>query len=222
MAVEISTKRLAISKANGQMVAIVAVASFVSIFCLVATQAVWSQNKYQAKVITEKEKARNQLKDNLEAYNGLVKSYKKFDNASTNIIGGNRDGSTDRDGNSSKIVLDALPSEYDFPALASSVEKTLASVGVKASSIGGTDDGTANTEASPTPKAAEIPFSFTITDANYNTIQKVNTFLKASIRPIQVDSIIMTGGGDKMSATFTAHTFYQPAKSVKITTKVIK
>ncbi len=62
---EISTKRVAISKANAQIVAVVAVASFVTIFCLVAASAVFSQVRYQGRVSTAKEKAHAQLQKNL-------------------------------------------------------------------------------------------------------------------------------------------------------------
>ena len=75
---QISTKRLAISKANAQMVGIVAVAAFVTVFCLVASKAVFSQNRYQARVISAKEKAHKQLQDNINNYNNLAKAYKSF------------------------------------------------------------------------------------------------------------------------------------------------
>src|SRR5205814_116303 len=75
---DISTKRLAITKANGQTVIFVAVAAFVTVFCLVATQALWTQNAYERKVVSAKEKANRQLKSNIAAVNTLMDSYKKF------------------------------------------------------------------------------------------------------------------------------------------------
>ena len=60
---QISTKRLAISKANAQIVGIVGAAAFVTVFCLFAANAVFSQNRYQARVITAKEKAHKQLQE---------------------------------------------------------------------------------------------------------------------------------------------------------------
>src|SRR5438876_1113470 len=101
---EISTKRLAISKANTQMVAIVAVASFVTVFCLVAAKAAWSQNRYQARVTTAKEKAHHELVQNIQKFSTLQTAYKAFDASSTNIIGGNSSGDGDNDGKNSKII----------------------------------------------------------------------------------------------------------------------
>lgn len=221
---DITTKRLAVSKANAQVVIIVAVASFVTVFCLVASNAVFSQYRYQARVVTEKEKAHQQLKENIAAFNRLVTSYKGFDSANVNVIGGTKTGTGDNDGRNAKIILDALPSAYDFPALTSSLEKVLANSSLKVTSITGTDDqlNQQSNVSSPTPEPVTIPFSFSINNANYASIQQLITKLQQSIRPIQIDSIDLTGGVNDMSLTVNAHTYYQPAKSLNITKKVVK
>jgi hypothetical protein len=137
---QISTKRTAISKSNAQVVLVVAIASFVTVFCLVAAKTVLSQNSYQSRVIKAKTTAHKQLVINIAAAGSLVSSYDTFVSPSTNIIGGNTTGTGDKDGDSGKIILDALPSSYDFPALASSLEKILTSQNLKVSSISGIDD----------------------------------------------------------------------------------
>lgn len=221
---QISTKRLAISKSNAQMVAAVAVASFVTIFCLVAAKTVFSQNRYQAKVISAKEKAHTQLENNLKAFDSLSTSYKIFDTKNPNVLGGSINGAGDNDGSNSKLILDALPPLYNFPALTSSLEKILADRGLKVSAITGTDDEVAqqSNTSSPTPQPVAMPFTFTVDNASYASIAQLAEALQHSIRPIQVDTINLSGSVDNMTATFTAHTYYQPAKSLKITTKVIK
>lgn len=220
----ISTKRLAINKANGQIVAVAAVAAFITIFCLVASKAVFDQNRYLSKVSGQKEKALSQLKSNLEATDTLIKSYQVFDGAPTNVIGGSRTGKADNDGSNSKIILDSLPSTYDFPALTSSIEKILTDRGLKVSSITGTDDQLAQQSnlESPTPKPTEIPFAFSVSNANYQDIQRVMQALQQSIRPIQIDKVELSGELTSMSATVNAHTYYQPAKNVNVTKKVVK
>lgn len=220
----ISTKRLAISKSNAQLVAVVAVASFVSVFCLVASKAVYSQNVYQSKVVSVKEKANTQLKKNITAYDSLVSRYKQFDNKTTNSLGGDSKGTGDNDGTNSKLILDALPSSYDFPALASSLEKLLGDRGLKVSSITGTDD-QVNQQAnssSPNPTPVPIPFSFTVTNANYASVGQLADALGHSIRPFQIDTINLSGASDDMTITVTGHTYYQPTKSLQVTKKVIK
>ena len=221
---EASTKRLAISKANAQMVAIVSVAAFVTVFCLVAAKDVWSQTRYQARVTSKDEKANQQLQANIKAFGNLVNSYHNFDSATTNIIGGNSTGSGNTDGDNAKIILDALPDSYDFPALTSSLEKILATGSFNVNSITGTDDQLnqqANT-SSPTPQPVSMPFSFTVNNANYASVQQLINTLQSSIRPIQIDSINLIGGLNDMTLTVNAHTYYQPGKSVNITKQVVK
>lgn len=220
----ITTKRVAISKANAQMVAIVAAACFISVFCLFAAKAVWSQDTYRAKVIKAKETAHKQLSTNVKTYSQLKQSYEKFDNTTTNAIGGNKDGGGDNDGSNSKIILDALPSTYDFPALASSIEKIMSDRGLKVTGITGTDDQVSQqTNASSNePKTVVIPFSFTVDSADYGSVQKLVTALEHSIRPIVIDNLSLSGSNSKMTITVSAHTYYQPAKNLNIKKQVVK
>lgn len=218
------TKRLAITNSNAQMVIVVAVASFVVIFCLVASKAVWSQNQYQARVTAKKETATKQLKANIRAYDTLAESYQAFVSKPNNVIGGSSNGTGDKDGDNAKIILDALPSTYDFPALTSSLEKILTTSGLKITSITGTDDqvGQQGNSLSNNPKAVSMPFAFTVSDTNYNAVSQLITTLQQSIRPIQIDSINLNGGASNMTLTITAHTYYQPGKSLDITKEVVK
>ena len=221
---QISTKRLAISKANAQVVVIVAVASFITVFCLVAAKTVFSQNVYQAKVVTDKQTALNQLKQNITTYSKLATAYNAFDSTATNVIGGTAAGTGNNDGPNSRIILDALPSNYDFPALTSSIEQILDNSGLKVSNITGTDDqlNQQGNTSSPNPQPVSMPFGFTVTNANYAAIGQLVTKLQQSIRPIQIDTIELSGGVNDMTLTIGAHTYYQPAKSVSITKKVVK
>jgi hypothetical protein len=123
-----STKHVAINKANAQMVAVVGVASFITIFCLVAAKAVYSQYQYQSRVISAASTAHNQLLSNISAYKNLVYSYGKFDAANPNILGGTVTGSTN---DNAHVILDALPGEYDFPGLISTIEGILDGAGIQ-------------------------------------------------------------------------------------------
>lgn len=206
------------------MVGIVAGAAFVTVFCLFASQAVFSQTKYQARVVTEKEKALRQLKDNISNFDDLRHQYQAFNSASTNVIGGTNGGSGDNDGNNSKIILDALPANYDFPALTSSLEKILKDNGLKIASISGTDDeaNQQNSSTSANPKPVAMPFEFTIENANYNAVQQLISVLERSIRPIQIDTLEISGGASDLTVDITGHTYFQSGKTVSITKKVVK
>src|SRR5690348_7198228 len=118
-----SVKRIQIDKSQTTMLITAAVAGFFLAFMLVGGKALISQIQYQNTVIGKKKVAVAQLRANVQASTNLVNSYKAFVSTTQNVIGGNPQGGGAKDGDNSKIVLDALPSKYDFPALATSLEK---------------------------------------------------------------------------------------------------
>ncbi|HSW85166.1 MAG TPA: hypothetical protein VLF79_00945 [Candidatus Saccharimonadales bacterium] len=220
----ISTKRLAISKANAQTFATVAIASVITVFCLMASKDVWSTTRYQAKVAAADKDTNHKLDADIKAFNTLAKSYYQFDAKNPNILGGNSSGTDNNNGSNSHIILDALPASYDFPALASSLEKILTGANLKIGSISGTDDqiNQQTNLISDTPQQVVMPFTFSIDQANLSSTQQLLKTLQSSIRPIQIDTMDIGGSNDNLSVNITAHTFYQPAKSLKFTQKVIK
>ena len=221
---EISTKRFAISKANAQMVAVTSIAAFVSVFCLVASNTLRGESAYQARVIKAQKSAYNQLQTNVNAVGHLVNSYKTFVTKPTNVIGGPSTGTAVNAGDNAKIVLDALPSQYDFPALTSSIEKILNGLNLTVSSISGTDDELAqqSNQGSNSPQPVPMAFSFEVTQVNYASVQQLIATLQSSIRPIQVDSLVLAGGSDNMTVTVNAHTYYQPQINLTTTMETIK
>lgn len=218
-----STKRVQISRENSVMVGVIAGAAFLVIFSLIASKALLSQRAYQARVIAEKEVAARQLKENLKAVEQLTVSYRDFVGAPQNVLGGNPAGRGDKDGDNAKIVLDALPSKYDFPALATSLEKILTSPSYRIESISGQDDelNQKDKESSPTPEVVEIPYEATVT-GSYPAIQEAVRVMERSIRPFHIQSLELAGNDSDIRLTVEAKTYYQPEKNLKITTKVIK
>src|SRR3990167_8047567 len=108
------------------MIAVLAASTFIVVFTIVAGRALLSQRSYQARVIDKKEKARDQLKKNIEETKTLVTSYKSFTDRSENVLGANPAGQGEKDGDNAKIILDALPSKYNFPAIAPWMDKLIA------------------------------------------------------------------------------------------------
>lgn len=218
-----STKRLMISKANSTMVVVTAVAAFVTAFSLVTSRALLSQRSFQSRVIAEKEAAADQLVQNLAAVDSLQQAYQAFVSAPQNAIGGSPDGEADNDGDNAKIVLDALPSKYDFPALASSLEKILVERNFAIDSITGTDDAIAQAGnlSSPVPEPIEIPFEVAVT-SNYDSLKALTQVLERSIRPFSITALSFSGSDADVQLTITAKTYYQPEKNLTITTKEIE
>ncbi|HWT56165.1 MAG TPA: type 4a pilus biogenesis protein PilO [Candidatus Microsaccharimonas sp.] len=220
----ITSKRVLIDKANSSLVAMTAVAAFITVFSLVASKALFSQLTYQNRVLKEKHATVARLRSDLTAGQQLATSYKAFTTTVTNAIGGDPNGAGQQDGNNTKIILDALPSNYDFPALATSIEQLITSTnGLKINSINGTDDEVAQSAnaTSSTPTAIPMPFTLTV-EGNYQAIQDFVGKLEHSIRPFQVQTATISGDQSDLKLDLTAQTFYQPAKKLTIGTKVVK
>lgn len=220
-------KRALIDKANNRMVITVAISGFLIVFCLVACRALWAQRSHQSQVISEKEKAVKQLKANITAVDKLATSYKEFVGTPDNVLGGNPNGTGDKDGNNAKIVLDALPSKYDFPAFITSIENLLQIKGFELASITGTDDEVAQSQTSDSGKKSEpveIPFEMQVTTDSYQKVQLLLTTLEKSIRPIKATSLELTGGQGEagISVTLKGVSYYQPAQGLSIEKKVIQ
>lgn len=208
--IPISLKRIAIDKATAATLKMVVIASVLIVFSLVGSKALMSQLKYQNKVIDAKAKAADQLKANIKSVSSLVDAYKAFDGSNESVI-----GTADKN---SKIVLDALPSKYDFPALATSLEKLLQ--GYQINAIGGQDDELAQS-ATAGSQVVEIPFTISVT-GSYESIKKLINDFDRSIRPLHILKITLDGSDASMKIEISAKTYYQAEKTLEITTKEIK
>lgn len=216
----LSAKRIQIDKANTTVVLLVSFAAFIVTFSIFATKAMLSQRAYQNSIIKDKTTALRQLEENIEATKTLVSSYEAFVKDPTNVIGGSSTGLGDQDGDNAKIVLDALPSKYDFPAVTASLEKLLRSGNFKLDSIKGIDD-EINQQTDNKTGLVEIPFEAVISGPYAGTNEAI-VLLERSIRPFQVDTLTLTGGEKQMVLTVLGKTFYQPEKSLEITYKDVK
>jgi hypothetical protein len=218
------TKRALITKANRAIVLTTALASFLVIFCGVASKSLVSQASYQNRVISAKKKALTTLEGDLKTSTALVSSYKNFVNTPQNVIGGNPAGTGDKDGDNAKIILDALPSKYDFPALATSVEKLVIGQGLTIKSITGIDDELTQSVALQTGAAAEavaMPFQVEVT-GSYEAVRSLVNLLELSVRPFQILKIDLSGGEGDMNATIEAQTYYQAASGLNIRSEVVR
>lgn len=224
MAMQFSGKRVQIDRAKAIMVGSVGTAVFLVVFSIVGSKALLERRNFQSKVTKEQEKAVKQLRDNLRARDELVTAYKQFVEQPTNVIEGKTAGTGDRDGDNARIVLDALPSKYDFPALATSLEKILQENNFKVNGISGTDEeltqNSADIASAPTTPV-EIPFTFTVS-STYPSIQGLIDVLHRSIRPIHIKTMSLSGKDNSMTLDITARTYYLPEKQLIFPTKEIK
>lgn len=218
---QISFKQLAINKDNSTILLVVALASFLIVFSLMASNALLKQHNYQAKVIGKKKTALRQLKSNAEEAEKLRTSYQAFADVQQNVLGGSSTGAGDKDGDNPRLILDALPSKYDFPGLATSLEKVFKQYSIK--SITGTDDEVAQSEAVTTgsPQPVEIPFAIAVGGSPQASKQILEIFEK-SIRPIQIKKLAIVGQPSEIKITIDAVTYYQPQRVVDVRTETVK
>lgn len=217
------TKRSLINKANSTIVISTAAAAFVLVFALVAGKALLGQMSYQNKVIGVKKEALKQLQTDLDARDTLQTAYKAFIDDDPNVLGGDPKGKADKDGDNAKLVLDALPSKYDFPALTTSLEKVIVAQNLSIMSISGTDQEANETvqQTSPNPTPLAMPFQIQVA-GSYASIQNLIDVFLLSIRPFQIQTLELSGDESSMTAIIAAQTFYQPEKSLEIKQEVVK
>lgn len=224
MNIKIPSKHLQIEKANSRIMAVVAVASVVTIFSLMSAKTMVSQINHQRHVLSARSDAVKQLKKNNEVAANLETYFDAFNSANPNMIGGiaNNASTGPADGDNARITLDALPSVYDYPALVTSLEKILKDEQLTGITITGTDQSdslSSEPTAQPSPAKIEITISGT---GNYASIQNVIKDLERSIRPFDMVVLELQGDEAKLQMTAKVITYYQPAKSLETGTKEVK
>jgi hypothetical protein len=218
---QISLKQLAIDKDNATIAIVIGVATFITVFSIVASKSLIEQGQYQGKVIDKKELAVKQLSSNVTEVKKLNESYTTFASQDPNVLGGSKSGNGERDGDNARVVLDALPSKYDFPALISSLGKTFGAYRID--SIEGTDDEVEQSakEASSNPDATEMPFSITLVTSPEQSTDMLKLF-ERSIRPIKVDKLQITAEDQQLKFTVDAKTYFQAKKKFEVTQERVK
>lgn len=201
-----------------------AVSSALVVFALISAKGFLGEIAYQRRVVNEKNKTVKQLEENIKNIDSLVAQYEIFAKQDPNILGGSKNGIGTKDGDNPRIVLDALPSKYDYPGLVSSLERMVNTRGLTFEGIDGTDQEVQEAEkgASPSPTPVEIVVSVSIL-GGYPSIQDFFKDLQNSIRPFNVSSMKLTAsqsGSMKLEAGLT--TYYQPTKNLSVDSRVIK
>jgi hypothetical protein len=214
-----SSKHVAIDKSMAQTLIAVSVTVFVLVFCLIASKAVLANYRYQSKVLTAAKGARTKLDNDLTAYNGLAQAYVSFNNQNPNVLGAQVTGSGN---NNTQVVLNALPAEYDYAALITSLYYVLSSNNLSTSGTVSVDNTQATSSSSGTgSQPVSLPIGFNISSIDANGARSFLQYLSQVTRPISVDSMIIEGGGSSISLNIQAHTYYQPSTSLDITQKVV-
>ncbi len=221
----LSGKRLQIDKAQSTTLVVVCVCTAVTIFSLISTKSLLSQAGYHRKELAAKKTALKQINDNVSSANNLATQYQAFNNTSPNVLGGKNStdpASKPPDGTNARIVLDALPSKYDFPALVSSISSIVNSDGIAGPSITGTDQSSTISNApATTTQPVNIPITVSGT-ASYASLQNFIHDLERSVRPMDVTNLQMSGSANNISFSVQLTTYFQPAKTLDVSKKEVR
>jgi len=217
-----SQKHLAVSQNNRRITVAAAGASALVVFMLVGGHSMINRMGYQRKVAAKQHQAITTLKADQSALSTLKQQYVLFSSANPNMLGVSNSGTEGDQGSNARIALDALPSQYDFPALTSSIEKILSGRGITPQSIDGTDSGASGSApSSANPQPQPMQFTFTAV-TNYQGAKDLLNDFQRSIRPFKVVSLDLTGSNNALTINATMQTFYQPSKTLNINSMVIK
>lgn len=226
MKIKISSKHLEIDKNQSTIILVIAIATIVTVFCLMSSRALLSKAAYQRKVINERQKSLTQLEKNIKDAQVFLGQYNNVFNGDSpkNIINGRNikdPNAKPPDGSNPRIVLNALPTTYDFPALVTSLAFILSSNNINAPSIVGLDSSvTIDSKPSPNPQVVMIPVSISGT-TTYAGAEKLIKDLERSIRPFDATKLSLSGSGATV-VNLDANTYFQPAKTLTVTQKEVK
>ena len=221
MATRGSEKHALIDKARSSLVLVIAVAVSLVVFSAFFTRSLIIVASHRSKVISEKRAVAKTLKANDVEVGKLIDSFIAFDNTTESIMKV-PDGQAPVDEKNSKIVLDALPPQYDFPALATSLESILSGGGYTITGISGIDNELAEADDNTSaPEPVEIPFSISVSGP-YDKIKSLPVDLERSIRPMYVTNVEISGSASEARMTINAKTYYQPGKNLEVRFKEVK
>lgn len=220
-------KRQQIFKANRMMFLWVAMASAVIGFALVISISLMQRIIYNQKVIGEKNKTYSTLANNNKKVSQLEDQIKTI-NYSSDVLKKLRAKDSD---DPIQVVLDALPSDSNRLALGSSLQNvllanipgsSLESMKVESTAEAGSVKKSTATTGAVENNSLDVTFTLKINSGSEDSIREMLTRLEKSIRTFKVTNVKIEYSLDKMNVTVTAKAYYEPAKVVELTEKVVK
>lgn len=219
-------KRTQISKANKVMFIWIAGASALVSFALVTSFFLGQKLIFNEKVLFEKNKTVGVLSINNGAVDELATNVRALD--ADEALGLAKANEKDQ---AIQVILDALPSDANSPALGASLQiKLLAGIpgltleSLQVNPVEGIESLTPGTVEDASATAAsdnQITFRFAISGTE-DALRTALINLERSIRTIDITSLVIESQGDIQLMTVTGRAFYEPAKNVVLYDKVVK
>jgi hypothetical protein len=212
-------KRQQIEVAGRTMFVWVTIAAVALSFCVATGQYLFTKWDYNNKILGKKSTTSQTLANN-------ITNAEKLREEVTNLSA-NQDLASVKTNASDpniKSVLDALPTEFDPAALATSLQQVILSrsgVSVESINVPPDVDISGATTSTAVTGPQKIKFSFAVT-GTFDKIKSLVVDLSRTIRPMQITSLTLTGSDNNLRASFDAVTYYQPAQTVKLGTEEVR
>lgn len=224
-------KRTQIDRTNKMMFLWIAIASALVGVAVVVSIFLVQKVIYEEKVLAVKATTVSTLDKNLKVIDQLKTDVQALDaNSALMSVKANP---TDQ---ALQVVLDALPSDANSLALGASLQNklltnvpgafTLESLqvnpvsGVEVLDTESTVDASAPSEDSGAGAASQISFNFSV-KGDQAALSGILKNLERSIRTIVVTNLTVEKQADTLVMSVEGHAFYQPAKTIELTEKVV-
>ena len=221
-------KRQQISNANRTMFAWVAAVSAVVGIAIVGSILLYQKAAFNERVLSVKDKTVSTLRENNKVVPDLEDKIRQMNTnqALKDSMGANQTQPI-------RVVLDALPSEANSPALGSSLQTKFLNdpalrieslsvdpvVGVESQTSSNVQDA-----SSSSTSANEITFRFAVSVDinNANALKELLQRLERSIRAIDITSLKVEAQSNRLLLSVEGRAFYEPAKTVQLQEKAVK
>lgn len=222
-------KRQQISNANRTMFMWVAAVSAVVGIAIVGSILLYQKAVFNERVLAVKDKTVNTLRDNNKVIPELEDKIRQMNTnqALTDAMAPNQTQPI-------RVVLDALPSEANSPALGSSLQSKFLNdpalkieslnvdpvLGVESQAQGNVQDASGAAETA----ANEITFRFSVSVDinNANALKELLQRLERSIRAIDITSLKIEAQSNRLVLSVEGRAFYEPAKTVQLQEETVK
>lgn len=199
------SRREKITKAGSTVFITVAIAAVVVMFSIVSIRFLWNQKRYNDRVITAKTEARDAINSNIENLEALSEQFADL-----------------KEGNpSAETILHALPPNYDYAALATSINFLTRNAGVSFQGSIGQDESAAAIKSAHVSTPVEIPVVIEVT-GSYNEVSSFIEDLENSIRPFHILGVDYSGTNSNLTANINTVTYYQPVRSLDVVKEELK
>lgn len=212
-------KRQQIEGAGKAMFLWVAIAAVALSICVATGQYLFTKWDYNNRVLSAKYQAAQTLTNNLANAEDLKQEIDSLvanqDLASVK---------TNANDPNTKSILDALPTDLDSAALATSLQQVILSrsgVSIEAISVPPDADTSGQSTDAVTTGAQEIKFSFVV-NGTYDKVQALVKDLERTIRPMKIVNMSLTGSDANLRGSFDLVTYFQPAKTVNLKEEVVR